>query len=64
MIRKEGMVGNPVICKKEEIPLANYTYSDMIENKRCPRADCCTIDCIGRTGKEKPKPRWIKIGVN
>ena len=61
MTRKDGIVGNPILCKREELPLANFTYSDMIENKRCPWADTCKIDCVGKNGKKKPQPRWIKI---
>ena len=64
MIRDESIVGDPIICKRENPPYANYTYGDLLDNKRCPNASTCDIQCPGREGFEKPAARWVKLGCS
>lgn len=65
MMVKDEMGGNPILCMREEVPLANYTYSDMLENKKCYNASTCPIkDCPGKKGFDKLASRWIKLGCS
>ena len=66
MMESNDIMGkDPIICMRTEVPLANFTYKDMLANKKCYNASTCPIkECPGQKGFEKPADRWIKLGCS